>query len=511
MDREQTIWQYLQSKLNNPYGTAGLMGNLYAESGLNPQNLQNSYEKKLSYTDSEYTNAVDSGEYKNFTNDSAGYGLAQWTYWSRKVNLQNFAKDAHKSIGDLEMQLDFLWKELQGYKGVLETLRKATSVREASDSVLLKFEKPADQSESVQKKRAGYGQVYYEKFAEVKTMGTLKIVDSMLTKNPCYKANVNKADDRYTTFQKRGPIGGMLHSVGCPQPSAEVFVKNWNNESYDRACVHGFIDANTGIVHQCLPWNFRGWHGGGSSNNTHFGVEMCEPDGIKYTSGSSFQIINKEKAIEQTKRTYEAAVLLFAKVFKEYGLDPMKDGVLVSHKEGCARGIASNHGDPEHLWKGLGLSYTMDTFRKDVKAAMGGSTPAVEPEQPKTDVLYRVQVGAYSKKANADAMLEKIKKAGFDAFVTKVDNLYKVQVGAFSKKANADAMLEKVKKAGYEAFITTKSGAAVSSTPEKKSVDEIAKEVINGNWGNGEDRKKRLEAAGYNYSEVQKRVNELCR
>ena len=125
MDREQTIWQYLQSKLNNPYGTAGIMGNLYAESGLNPQNLQNSYEKKLGYTDSEYTNAVDSGEYKNFTNDSAGYGLAQWTYWSRKVNLQNFAKDARKSIGDLEMQLDFLWKELQGYKEVLETLKKA--------------------------------------------------------------------------------------------------------------------------------------------------------------------------------------------------------------------------------------------------------------------------------------------------------------------------------------------------------------------------------------------------
>lgn len=508
---EQTIWNYLIGKLGNPIGVAALMGNLRDESNLNPQNLQNSFEKKLGYNDQTYTQAVDSGAYKNFTNDGAGYGIAQWTFWSRKVNLQNFAKDARKSIGDLGMQLDFMWKELQGSKDVLKALQDAKSIREASDMVLFKYERPAEQGETVQIRRAAYGQEYYERFAEVKTMGTLKIVDSMLTKNPCYKANVNKADDRYTTFQKRGPIGGMLHSVGCPQPSAEVFVRNWNNESYDRACVHGFIDANTGVVHQCLPWNFRGWHGGGSSNNTHFGVEMCEPDGIKYTSGSSFQIINKEKAIEQTKRTYEAAVLLFAKVFKEYGLDPRKDGVLVSHKEGCARGIASNHGDPEHLWKGLGLSYTMETFRRDVKAAMNGNAPAVEPEQPKTDVLYRVQAGAYLKKANADAMLEKIKKAGFDAFVTKVDNLYKVQVGAFSKKANADAMLEKVKKAGYEAFITTKSGAAVSSAPAKKSVDEIAKEVINGNWGNGEDRKKRLEAAGYNYSEVQSRVNELCR
>ena len=74
----------------------------------------------------------------------------------------------------------------------------------------------------------------------------------------------------------------MLHSVGCPQPSAAVFIKNWNSESYDRACVHGFIDGNDGTVYQTLPWNHRGWHGGGSSNNTHIGVEMCEPACIKY-------------------------------------------------------------------------------------------------------------------------------------------------------------------------------------------------------------------------------------
>lgn len=83
------------------------MGNLYAESGLNPQNLQNTYEKKLGYTDAVYTAAVDSGKYQNFVHDSAGYGLAQWTYWSRKQNMLNFARAAGKSIGDLEMQLDF--------------------------------------------------------------------------------------------------------------------------------------------------------------------------------------------------------------------------------------------------------------------------------------------------------------------------------------------------------------------------------------------------------------------
>ena len=81
---ERTIWNYFCCKGFSPAGVAGLMGNLYAESGLNPINLQNTYEKRLGLTDAEYTAAVDSGSYSNFVRDSAGYGLAQWTYWSRK-------------------------------------------------------------------------------------------------------------------------------------------------------------------------------------------------------------------------------------------------------------------------------------------------------------------------------------------------------------------------------------------------------------------------------------------
>ena len=104
----------------------------------------------------------------------------------------------------------------------------------------------------------------------------MKLVQSFVTKNPCYQANVNKADSRYTTFQQRGPLGGMLHSVGCAQPKASVFINLWNVATQDNVCVHGVIDANDGTAYQCLPWNYRGWHGGGSSNNTHLGVEMCE-------------------------------------------------------------------------------------------------------------------------------------------------------------------------------------------------------------------------------------------
>ena len=163
---EEKIWNYLVGKGLSAEGAAGLMGNLYAESGLNPQNLQNTYEKKLGYTDATYTAAVDSGKYQTFVHDSAGYGLAQWTYWSRKEGLLAFAQAAGKSIGDLETQLGYLFKELsESYKTVLSTLKTASDVKTASNSVLLNFERPADQSAAVQNKRAGYGQSYYEKYA----------------------------------------------------------------------------------------------------------------------------------------------------------------------------------------------------------------------------------------------------------------------------------------------------------------------------------------------------------
>ena len=123
-----------------------------------------------------------------------------------------------------------------------------------------------------------------------------------------------------------------------------------------------------------------------------------------------------------------------------------------------------------------------------------------------SDSLYRVQVGAYKNKANADAMLEKVKAAGFSTYMVQVDGLYKIQVGAYKEKENAEAMASKVKAAGFDCFI---SGSSSTSTVQSKSVDELANEVIKGLWGNGADRKNRLTEAGYDYSAVQNKVNEL--
>lgn len=163
---DKVIWDFLKGKGLNDFAIAGIMGNLYAESALKPTNLQNTYEKKLGYTDDAYTAAVDNGSYTNFVKDSAGYGLAQWTYWSRKQNLLNYAKSVGKSIGDLNMQIEFLWTELQGYKTVMTVLKSAKSIKEASDIVLTEFERPANMGDSVKEKRASYGKQYYDKYAD---------------------------------------------------------------------------------------------------------------------------------------------------------------------------------------------------------------------------------------------------------------------------------------------------------------------------------------------------------
>lgn len=163
----EKIWNYLLSKTGNEYGTAGLMGNLYAESGLNSKNLQNSYESKLGYTDETYTAAVDNGTYTNFASDSAGYGLAQWTYSTRKKNMLAYHQSQNASIGNLETQLEFLVKELkESFPSVWNVLKSATSVKEASTKVLTDFENPANQGAAVQSARAAYGQQYYDKYAD---------------------------------------------------------------------------------------------------------------------------------------------------------------------------------------------------------------------------------------------------------------------------------------------------------------------------------------------------------
>ena len=159
------IWKALRAAGLTEAGAAGMLGNLKAESDLDPCNVQNTFERKLGYNDQGYTEAVDFGVYKDFADDGAGYGLAQWTYPARKAALLAFAKAQKKSVGDLDLQLDFLLTELQkDYPALLRQLCAASDVRVASDAVLTQFERPADMSESVKIKRAGFAEAFLREF-----------------------------------------------------------------------------------------------------------------------------------------------------------------------------------------------------------------------------------------------------------------------------------------------------------------------------------------------------------
>lgn len=160
------LWKFFHGKLCNVYGVAGLMGNLNAESNLIAANLEMSKRTRLGYTSMGYTEAVDNGSYTNFATDWAGYGLAQWTDSTRKKNLLAYAQQKSASIGNRKMQAEYLMSELETrFTAVLSILKNAKSVREASDAVLLRFECPADTSESVRQRRAAFGDSYYQKFA----------------------------------------------------------------------------------------------------------------------------------------------------------------------------------------------------------------------------------------------------------------------------------------------------------------------------------------------------------
>ena len=157
MTNLELLWTWLQYVYGND-GAAAILGNVRAESAYIPCNLQNSYEKKLGYSDVTYTAAVDSGAYdrNKFAHDCAGYGLAQWTHWSRKQNLYDFIKERKLSIGDLKGQCDFMITEIRGY-GLAEQLASPDlSLRDKVAIVLRKYEKPADQSEANVDRRTGY-------------------------------------------------------------------------------------------------------------------------------------------------------------------------------------------------------------------------------------------------------------------------------------------------------------------------------------------------------------------
>lgn len=283
------------------------------------------------------------------------------------------------------------------------------------------------------------------------------------------------------------------------QLKAEAIGGCFTNPSRQASCNYGI--GTEGRVCLIVPEDCRSWCSSSNDNDQQAATIECASDKTHpYAFNST--VYNKlvDLCVDICKRNGAKKLLWISDKNKALSYVPKDDEMLIT----VHRWFANKSCPGDWLYNRLG------ELASTVTAKLGGTET---PDTPQSNTLYRVQVGAYSVKANADAQLKKVKNAGFtDAFITQVGNMYKVQVGAYSVKSNADNMLAKVKSKGFDAFITTVSGTPVSSTSTpKKSVTEVAKEVLAGKWGNGADRKKRLTEAGYNYSEVQAKVNELCK
>lgn len=381
---EEKIWNYLKSKGLSDCGVAGLMGNLYAESGLRPNNLQNTYEGKFGMADAEYTELVDKGRYTNFVRDSAGYGLAQWTYWSRKEALLAYAKASKKSIGDLEMQLDFLLKELSSY-GLLGRLKTVSTVLEASNIVLLEFEKPASMNTAAtQVKRAEYGQKYFDKYAKKGSVSSMGFSNSPLATvrmiSPNRTPNRNHAIDTITIHCF---VGQVTAKRGC-----EVFQPSSKGASCN------YVVGYDGSIGLCVEEKDRSWCTGGYDKNGN-------PIRVNGVSGKSndYQAVTIEVASDAkhpyaiTEKAMAALIELCTDICRRNGIkkllwsgdknlvgNPAKQNLTVH------RWFANKACPGDYIYQRLG-----DIAAK-VNAKLGVTPPA--ETKPVSTVPYKVRITA---------------------------------------------------------------------------------------------------------------------
>ena len=301
----------------------------------------------------------------------------------------------------------------------------------------------------------------------------------ILTENACYKAG-----------KKITVKGIMVHSTGANNPWLKRYVgpddgklgKNQYNNHWNtyhpggrEVCVHGFIGKladGTVATYQCLPWDHRGWHAGGSANNTHIGFEICEDD---LTDGAYFA------------KVYKEAVELCAYLCKQYGLTEKN---IICHSEGYKQGVASNHGDVMHWFPKHGKS--MDTFRAEVKALLTTDAKEDEPAQEETPAVtypekltsgyYRVrktwkdsksQVGAYRILKNAKAAADK--NPGTYVFTND-------GVAIYPEKAAETYRIHTVVKGDTLWDIAKKYLGDGSRYPEIKTLNDLKSNVIYSGW-----------------------------
>ena len=362
------IYKKLKAAIGNDYGVFGLMGNLMAESGLKANNLQNSYNKKLNISDEDYTMVVDENAYPDFVTDKAGYGLAQWTYWSRKQKLLQYAQAYGCSIGDENMQVDFMIGELMAsYPSVLNVLKTATSIREASDCVLTQYERPADQSESVKAKRAAYGEDLMKQLLGGNTIteGKEEVIMGY-TNSPLVsytKLSPNHSGQRTHAIDRITP-----HCV-VGQCSVETLGNIFAPTSRQASCQYGIgVDGRVGMY--CEEKN-RSWCSSSNANDQRAITIECASD---TTAPYAFNDIVYNKLIELCvdicKRNGKTKLLWLGDKDKTLAYNPAaNEMVLTVH-----RWFANKSCPGDWMYQRMG-----DLAAK-VTAKLGG-TAAAEPEK----------------------------------------------------------------------------------------------------------------------------------
>lgn len=388
----QNIAGRLMKSIGNEFGVFGLIGNIGAESNFSPINAQNSGNKKLNMTDEAYTRAVDIGSYTNFVKDNIGYGLCQWTYHTRKQALYDLAQSKGVSIGDEDMQIDFIILELNsGYKSVLKKLKNAKSIREASDAFMVGYEGPADQSENAKQNRAAIGEKWYKELkgsevtmAKKSRAAVVNLVNSWEGKKES-DGSFKEIIDIYNGYKGTFPRGTKMQ--------------------YDWA------------------WCAATW----SALAIKLGYTDIMPIEI-----SCYYLI-------------EAAKKMGIWVEKDSYVPKPADAVLYDWQDS---GSGDNTGTPDHVGTVI-----------EVNEAAG---------------KFVVMEGNYSNAVKKRTM--SINGRYIRGFITP--------------KYDEDGVFNAQPVAG-------------------KSIETVAREVIAGTWGNGDERKQKIEDAGYDYSKVQAKVNEI--
>ena len=206
----------------------------------------------------------------------------------------------------------------------------------------------------------------------------LTVTEAFCTKNRRYLAN-----------EPLAPKGVVLHSVGTPQPDARVFLKIWS-EDRSQYMTHYVVDDQR--IFHTMPNDHRCWHVGAPGNGLWLGIELCEPDSIRYKTGDTFDVLDREDATRFAKACYENAVELIASLCRTYGWDPTE--AILTHGEITAKKLSgTDHVDPEHLWRGLDLSFSLQTLREDVAALTGTSASASA-----SDVIRRDPARSFDRK-----------------------------------------------------------------------------------------------------------------